>query len=622
MNRFILSGITTMLVLSTSTLSYADCSVRPSNESPITDIVGAAANPTGDPVGGGFGYSSTWIAAYADYVVYSGEQLLIVLEYYADYGDVIFLDPNGDYNLTGEQGILIPGGVTLASSRGVDGQPGAEIYTNENFADSLFLTDGEGVRLSGLRLRGPEIEYVDCRDCAPRTRGISSEFDRFEVDNCELSGWPFAAIHLKSSTDHHVHHNYIHHNHRKGLGYGVVVYTGADALIEANLFDDNRHAIAGDGKDYTSYEACFNIVGTSQVSHSFDMHGPYDNGDPGAGDRIYIHHNTFLDYDERAIRIRGMPDTCAWIEYNWFVIPSQSSAICQDREGEKDCRGAGRNSTISDNIFSARAFNISSSAQRNWYPLSETDLDIDDVLVGDFDGDGRDDLMRLSGNSLLVSSAGAAPWEFFADAGGATSVECFQVGHFDHDEQADLYGVIANASYIFSSEYGKYQAPNRGPIQNLRFGDFNGDGITDLFTSEDDDWKVCWGGVSAWDYGSVLSSYISLSNLRFADFDGNGTTDVFSVEGGHWQVSWSGASRWDRDGFVSSGYSISRFRFPDLDGNGIAEVFLAGGSKWYASFGGKTSWTELISSSVRESAMKFGDFDGDGRDDALWIGEL
>ena len=42
-----------------------------------------------------------------------------------------------------------------------------------------------------------------------------------------------------------IHHNFIHHNQQDGTdGYGVAVVNRAYALIEKNVFDYNRHAIA------------------------------------------------------------------------------------------------------------------------------------------------------------------------------------------------------------------------------------------------------------------------------------------------------------------------------------------------------------------------------------------
>ena len=58
-----------------------------------------------------------------------------------------------------------------------------------------------------------------------------------------------------------IHDNFIHHNQRqRGNGYGVETTYGGYALIEKNVFDWNRHALASDGRPGTGYFAYRNLV--------------------------------------------------------------------------------------------------------------------------------------------------------------------------------------------------------------------------------------------------------------------------------------------------------------------------------------------------------------------------
>jgi hypothetical protein len=138
-----------------------------------------------------------------------------------------------------------------------------------------------------------------------------------------LFGWDYAAIDLGTgSHDNDIHHNFIHHNQRSGLGYGVVFHTGADALVEANVFDWNRHSIAGSrGFPGASYEACYNLVLGNANGHYFDMHGGNDISDPTvpAGGYVKVHHNTFMESSEPAVAIRGVPTEGVWIYRNWAL---------------------------------------------------------------------------------------------------------------------------------------------------------------------------------------------------------------------------------------------------------------------------------------------------------------
>jgi len=124
----------------------------------------------------------------------------------------------------------------------------------------------------------------------------------------------------------YIHHNYIHHNQMEGLGYGITLSKGGIALIEANYFDNCRHAIAGTGSPGEGYEARYNICGSNWIStspHNFDMHGFKTGYGIIAGDTIRIHHNTFMgETDEMptCIAIRGVPGTGAFIYNNWFYF--------------------------------------------------------------------------------------------------------------------------------------------------------------------------------------------------------------------------------------------------------------------------------------------------------------
>jgi hypothetical protein len=213
---------------------------------------------------------------------------------------------------------------------------------------------GDGVRITGLRLRGPDpkrrVEYHRWvfyeghgGDPAyykfPCSQGVGTDRANLEVDNCELSGWSQTAIGLYGESKHHLHHNHIHHNQRMGLGYGVTVARKAWVLIEYNLFDANKHSIAGTGEPGCGYEARHNVALPGPVrlpdfagqSHIFDMHGGVDRQDGTniAGDAIEIHHNTFATDEVQAVNIRGVPSRLAHIYRNWFYSPKPGREVVE-----------------------------------------------------------------------------------------------------------------------------------------------------------------------------------------------------------------------------------------------------------------------------------------------------
>lgn len=209
------------------------------------------------------------------------------------------------------------------------------IFSDEFDTSPLIRAGGPNVRITGLRVRGPDPKQrmalwrrsfrgedpggSELYYSFPTSGGIRTGHAGLEVDNCELMGWSHAAVALGGDGDHHIHHNFIHHNQRHGLGYGVNLGR-TSALIEYNLFDYNRHAIAGSGRPGSGYEARHNVVLEHANGHLFDMHGSRDRGDTGnvAGTWMKIHHNTFADPSNSAIRIRGVPEDEAEIHHNWF----------------------------------------------------------------------------------------------------------------------------------------------------------------------------------------------------------------------------------------------------------------------------------------------------------------
>jgi hypothetical protein len=306
------------------------------------DIYGARPNDLG-PIGGGEGYQH--IVTDGDYRVSTPDELIAALKQ-AKSGEVIYVEPGSHIDCStlvfAEELVLeIPEGVTLAGNRGQEGSTGAMI-SSDAFATRPFIrTLWPNVRVTGLWIRGPDpkrrSDHAD-RSFRPErgdnksqheyyyrfpvSEGIYSKFSGLEVDNCQISGWSHAGVHLWDGHDHHVHHNYIHHNQMNGLGYGVCHGYGDEAvsLIEYNIFDANRHSIAGTGKPGNAYEAANNIELGVSLSHNFDMHGGSDrrDGTDIAGHWLKIHHNTFRGPTVRAIGIRGIPVDSADIYNNWF----------------------------------------------------------------------------------------------------------------------------------------------------------------------------------------------------------------------------------------------------------------------------------------------------------------
>lgn len=320
MKRLFLAVMAIVLVLGASSF------VQPSPVQGAETVVpayGADANPTGNPIGGGTGYTHIIDSSTAKYVVSTKSQLLSALAS-ATSGQIIYVADSAQIDLTDSSRINVPTGVILASGRGQNGSSGGLIYTNDTTPDenqpSLFMIKN-GVRVTGLRLRGPSGEMgTYSQGYLYSGLNIISDAD-VEVDNCEIYNWPLCGIGAGDGSTPYIHHNYIHNCRRVGFGYGIGVM-GASALIEANLFNYNRHSVMGN-RDYpvTNYEACYNVFETGCTQgQSCDMHGGNDVGDASvpAGGTVLIHHNTFKAI-WNSVNIRGIPSNQVSVYKNWAL---------------------------------------------------------------------------------------------------------------------------------------------------------------------------------------------------------------------------------------------------------------------------------------------------------------
>jgi hypothetical protein len=299
------------------------------------EVYGAKPDNTG-PIGGGEGYK--YIVTTGNYIVDNLDSLLSALEK-AKAGDVIFIPGETEIDLTAmvyiEQLTLkIPGGVTLAGERGNKGSKGAILTSDALRTRPLIQIEGPDVRITGLRIKGPNPKrYLEHHSRAFRKGGLGSKYyylfptsdgiinrhGSLEVDNCEITAFSHAGISLSRGDKNHIHHCCIHHCQYNGLGYGISHGT-ATSLIEFNIFDSNRHSIAGTGAPGCGYIARNNIELGVSLSHCFDMHGgrDRDDGTTVAGTTIEIYNNTFRA-PQRAINIRGVPENKCDVHHNWLL---------------------------------------------------------------------------------------------------------------------------------------------------------------------------------------------------------------------------------------------------------------------------------------------------------------
>ncbi len=526
-------------------------------------------------------------------------------------------------NMTGRSGLPIHAGVSLMGERGALGSR-PTIFTDSLVASDdqplfVFAVASNDVRISGLHLIGPE--HGDRTDRA-YAGGIHITEDpdnrlgrNILIEDCELEQWTGSAVAIDSvhsariprrflPTWHRlskgdaglvlVQHNYIHNNSMDGGGYGVTVSTGAWATVEANVFDFNRHAVASDGFANTGYIARHNYVlngGFMQgdyYNQHFDVHGTNDtDGDERstgyggyAGEYYEIVNNTirgnqgyFVGFKTRpSCMLRGTPTAGAYFSNNIDVHVDLDSAVAL--KGTSGATGMGEDQSNFNFHANGNRFRTDNSGN---------------LAAGDFDGDGRTDVVLTTGNAWFYSSAGSEPWQFLRLSDKVVGDLGF--ADVDHDGTTDILYKDDSGRVVYLKS-GRVppavltEAPV--PIRDIRYGDFDGDGKADLFYAASGVWHVWYGASGQWKV--TATSSLPISTFLFGEFDDVKGTDVAAVTSGMWAYSSGGAGGWTQLN-ASLRPSFDRAVAVDIDGNGKSDIIFdeqhQGESKWYWSRDGR-----------------------------------
>jgi hypothetical protein len=326
-------------------------------------------------------------------------------------------------------------------------EPGPRLFTT-TFSQRLFLVgsqyqynEADNVRISGIRLEGAEMESAD--DDADGSNGITVYSSvNVEIDNNEISGWRGSAINVRDPWDRinlanynavRVHDNFIHHNQHYGeQGYGVSVHESGYALIEKNVFDYNRHAIASAGTPGNGYHAERNLVLTNGGvnglplpyawhTHMFDVHGTercwnagYYCGD--AGEKFVFRDNTILYTEGTAIKVRGKPAIGAWADHNVFAHSDEWGGYVDD--GALVQNDPGHNFFSTNNTFGAQL------------------LDMLAPSVCDFNGDGASDTFVATGVTWWYYSGDLGQWGYLTTS--TKRLDNLTLGDVDSDGTCDV----------------------------------------------------------------------------------------------------------------------------------------------------------------------------------------
>ncbi len=580
----------------------------------------------------------------------------------------IFLQNHLELDLTGYQYIYVAGGVQLIGGR-TSRQQGPLLYVrcilNEslycgNAPNILFLIHGgagaDHVRFTGLRIAGPETWIA--REIAPPSHGITIESALdVQIDNNEIYGWRGSAVRVsdalgricrmtddtcpvQNDTTVRIHNNFIHHNQQDGTdGYGVEVVNKAFALIEKNVFDYNRHAIASDGELRTGYYAHRNLVlehggvheqqaGMTFYTHAFDMHGTdtcslFSEWDCGAGgEYVEIMFNTFFYDKDNAYKLRGTPSVDTKVASNVFANPSLTTTF----EGDGALGGYTQYMQIADNLVDVNEnghyghcdfdrdglddeflatgqtwwFRSGAGDARHWRFLNTSKARLADVQLGDVDGDGRCDVVADG----VVSSGGT---------GRATKRIVDLVWK-------SVTGTLANwemsgGTVVASTAVGTVAAT----WQLAGAADLRGDGRDDLV------WRDSDGQLTLWEMAGgrqVAESRVHAPGYAYqggGDFDADGADDLLWRDAAGRLVIWFKGHQPHTIAAAAPPDWLVR-GVGDFDGAGRADILLQHPTNalWIWHMVGAELSGERRLTAPAAAIQGVADFDADGRADVLW----
>ena len=159
-------------------------------------------------------------------------------------------------------------------------------------------------------------------------------------------------------------------------------------------------------------------------------------------------------------------------------------------------------------------------------------------------------------------------------------------------------------------------------MKDLRFGDFDGDGKTDIFYTQGRQWNIWYGRTLGWTLAAP-SDY-PVSEFLFGEFDDVRGTDVAVVTNGVWSFSSGGVTGWAKLNNKLTD-SLANAVAADFDGNGKSDIAFNDGGTWRYSRDGRFPLALLrdreagsrfpvpVYSNVPLKALLIGVFDGGGR---------
>jgi hypothetical protein len=266
--------------------------------------------------------------------------------------------------------------------------------------------------------------------------------------------------------------------------------------------------------------------------------------------------------------------------------------------------------------------------------------------AGDFDGDGRDELLVHSGDGVLLYRSNGTQLDLAASVVGTVPGpwrcqpgDRFHVGDVDGDGRDEL--VVFNATDWDTGYLGLLAGDGRHglrlvarydgglpgwafrPADRLLLGDFDGDGRDDLYLFNGEDWSIPYLGMLrsrgsslglVRRFDAVLPGWTLRpgDRVHVGDFDGDGRDDLYVFNGADWSMAHllmvsstgSGLDFTERyDGNVP-GWQMRRHDrhwVADCNGDGRADLFVHNDEDWgYEYLGAMISNSKELNATRRQ----------------------